>query len=416
MNNKYDSNNFNEGVENIVTTDTIEGFKNICHEMDLTKLDMYNFHPYDELMTSEDIEMHEIPATKEAEHQSQVQTYIDKALSLSATFDSKELDVFTDMMNVKINRYCFVTTLSKLPSFSLPNENSYKSMAKLIMAFLRSCNKNDDSDFLKSIITISSKLYYDIEENDDAVIRTHITEGIRKNKIWDNCALWGKAIFKDFRDIIRKFKIPKHQEQEFDKAEVLRNVLFNRLMFYVDHLAYFDMPGHQLLTLVNRFSQSYKFTESQNSLLLKKVVIDDEIDGYFGEEVKRQRNSGSLTKQMGSWMNKLEKIGTTAVTRMKTYIKKKEIDEEPVPDLHDEYTIDEDENGVFESTDTSKNNSECSPPKDKLADFKKEVEVEQILEAQLEDSQPEIQPVVEKEVELKQPELEKLDSELTTAS
>lgn len=115
---------------------------------------------------------------------------------------------------------------------------------------------------------------------------------------------------------------------------------------------------------------------------MKKVGTDEltqeEIDQHFSEEVKNQRSSGSITKSMGTWMNKLEKLSASAVTKMKTYIKKKEIEEEPMNDLHDELTIDEDDQANMESTEASKTNSEASPPKDLVLSIKKEVEYEQI--------------------------------------
>lgn len=269
MNNKYDSNNFYESVESIKTEESTNEYKNLCREVDITKVETYNFHPYDELMTNEDIEMHEVNEEKEKEHQRQVQEFIDKCKSETGDLTSADLENFSDLMNLKINRYCFATTLNRLEDHSLPNEKCYKNMAKLVMGFLKACNKNDDSDFLKCILTVASKIYYDIEEVDDAIIRTYLTEGIRKNKIWDNNVIWGKAIFKDFRDIIRKFKLSEDQQKELNKDEVLRNVLFNRLLFYIDNLSYFDMEGNQLLTICNRFSSIYKFTNSQNNLLLK---------------------------------------------------------------------------------------------------------------------------------------------------
>lgn len=116
---------------------------------------------------------------------------------------------------------------------------------------------------------------------------------------------------------------------------------------------------------------------------MKKVGTDEltqeEIDQHFSEEAKQQRSSGSMTKSMGSWMNKLEKLSASAVTKMKTYIKKKEIEEEPMNDLHDELTIDEDDHANMESTEASKTSSEASPPKEMVLQIKKEVEYEQIL-------------------------------------
>jgi hypothetical protein len=130
---------------------------------------------------------------------------------------------------------------------------------------------------------------------------------------------------------------------------------------------------------------------------MNKVDSDDEpndydIDQHFSEEVKIQRSSGSITKHMGKWMNKLEKLSVSAVTKMRTYIKKKEIEEDSVTDLHDELNIDEYDNGNMMSTDASKDASEASPPKDMPISVKKEVEVEKMLD--LEEYSPE-KPVVE---------------------
>jgi hypothetical protein len=155
--------------------------------------------------------------------------------------DGIDFAEFEKLMNVKINRYLLVKILNKRTDHCLKNERNYDNMSKLINCLLKGCNKNDDSDYLKCIITNAYKFYYDVEEGDDVIIRTCVTEGIRKNKIWDNSAIWGKAIFKDFRDIIKKFKIPEDQQKDVNKDEVLRNVLFNRFMFYIDKLTYFDM-------------------------------------------------------------------------------------------------------------------------------------------------------------------------------
>ena len=84
---------------------------------------------------------------------------------------------------------------------------------------------------------------------------------------------------------------------------------------------------------------------------------------------------------MGSWMNKLEKLSVSAVTRMKTYIKKKEIEEEPDVECYDDWTINEGEDVNMPSTDASKENSDASPPKDEDKEVKKEIEVGDIIES-----------------------------------
>lgn len=247
MNNKYDSNNFNEVVENISTADTVKEYMDLFDPTPLTKIDTYQSQVFDELLTNEDIKMHSISEEEEAKLSQILQKFIDK-------IDTEEINFteFQELMHTKINRYLLVSILTKWENPCLPNMRSYDNMSKLINYWLKGCHKNDDSDYLKCIITISSRLYFDEEEADDAVIRTYITEGIRKNKIWDNSAIWGKAIFKDFRDILRKFKIPKDQENEVNRDEVLRNVLFNRFFYYIDKLSYFDMDKNILLTMAER--------------------------------------------------------------------------------------------------------------------------------------------------------------------
>jgi len=247
MNNKYDSNNFNEVVENISTADTVKEYMDLFDPTPLTKIDTYQSQVFDELLTNEDIKMHSISEEEEAKLSQILQKFIDK-------IDTEEINFteFQELMHTKINRYLLVSILTKWENPCLPNMRSYDNMSKLINYWLKGCHKNDDSDYLKCIITIASRLYFDEEEADDAVIRTYITEGIRKNKIWDDSAIWGKAIFKDFRDILRKFKIPKDQENEVNRDEVLRNVLFNRFFYYIDKLSYFDMDKNILLTMVER--------------------------------------------------------------------------------------------------------------------------------------------------------------------
>lgn len=78
MNNKYDTNNFNESVENIVTAEAVQEYKQMCRSYDIGKLDTYNFQPYDELITSEDIELHEVSSEDEKEYFKQVQKFIDQ--------------------------------------------------------------------------------------------------------------------------------------------------------------------------------------------------------------------------------------------------------------------------------------------------------------------------------------------------
>lgn len=59
---------------------------------------------------------------------------------------------------------------------------------------------------------------------------------------------------------------------------------------------------------------------------------------------------------------------------MRTYIHKKDIEEEPIFDCIDDHA-DEDDKLNVESTDTSKNNSECSPPKELQGEIKREIDV-----------------------------------------
>lgn len=140
-----------------------------------------------------------------------------------------------------------------------------------------------------------------------------------------------------------------------------------------------------------RFTYEYKFTKDQQNILYKKVGSVDELqqlDDHFNEEIRYKRSSGSLTKAMGSWMGNIQKFSVSAVTKMKTYIKKKEIEEEPVPDLNEDTLIDNEEMAHMDSTDASKTNSESSPPKDLLSNVHKEIEIDQIQKP-LEEGSPE---------------------------
>jgi len=360
MNNKYDANNFNEEVGNIETEHVIFEYKKLLKEIDLTKIDTYEYHAYDELMTSEDMEMHAIDTDTEQEYKIEIQKFISKAISPGTPLEQQEICNFSELMNTKIYRYLFVSCLNALENHQLEGEKCFTDMGKLVQAFLKGCNKNNDSDFLKCILTICCKLHYDVEEEDDAVMRTYLTEGIRKNKIWDNSTIWIKAIFKNFREIVRKFKIPKDQEFKLNEDEILRNVLFNRLLFYVGHLSYFDMDAMELDTICTRFANTYKFTEEQREKLSSKYSHNFD----FSEETRQKEARGSFNTLISS-----------AMFKMKTYLKKKEIDEDRVPDFPEDITFDEDDiDFVGESTDYSKNtNSESSPPKEYPDDINKEI-------------------------------------------
>uniref|UniRef100_A0A7S3JL75 Uncharacterized protein n=1 Tax=Euplotes harpa TaxID=151035 RepID=A0A7S3JL75_9SPIT len=345
----------------------------MCAKADLCSIDGYHFRPYDELMTKEDFLLHQIDDADERRALVSVQSFIDKCTA--ETFQSESLDkhAFSELMDSKLYRYCFVTSLKKLDVYQLPNEECFEGVAFLVMAFLRGCNKNDDCDYLRSIIDLAEKLHYDVEESEDAIVRTSLTEAIRRTSIWDNAAIWEKAIFKDFRDIIVKFKLPEDQHGQVNKDEVLKDVLFSRLDYYVSKLAYFEMDGKALQGIYQKFAKAYKFTEAQKAKLKSKVVIveeDQNEDFDFSKESTQPRLSGSFTLNVNKWMTGLGKIGTTAVTKMKTFIKKKEVVEESKNALDDE-EVDE-----FnpESTDISKSNSECSPPKDNI-EAKGEIDV-----------------------------------------
>lgn len=442
MNNKYDANNFNECVDNIDTKPTLENFSEMWNHGEMKHFDTYSFRPFDELISDDDVLMNKIDPEIEKELNLKINEFLQKSMSQNVEISSDDKVEFGKLMNDKINRYNFINSLSKNYNSELADKECYEKLSSLIKVLLRSIDKNEDSDYLRSILNISSKYYYDIEE-DDAVIRTHITEGIRDNKIWDNHVLWGKSIFKDFRDIIRKFKLPKDHSDDWDEKDILRNVLFNRLLFYIDKLAYFDMNPRHLSTIWKRFTKEYSFTEEQRKVLNDKVVFEDneaEEADFFDEENKQEKSRGSITKNVTKWMTQLEKFGSSAVNKMKTYIKKKEVDEDPIPDCHDaeveiegdetaqdkvisvnsspeklfkldstpemgddirdierspdvidkneleaspESKVDEHKGDEYnvESTDTSKNNSECTPPKE-MDSLKQEIDMDDILNQQ----------------------------------
>ena len=269
MNNKYDANNFYEAVENIAPQSSICEFNKVCTDADVFSIDSYAFQPYDELISKDDYYLNLIDEAKEREWKEVVKGIIKKCRSETFTMDSIDKDEIVEMMNDKVCRFWYVTVLMKLDNFQLSNEAGYEGMAYLVNALLKGWNKNDDSDYLRNIISICSKFYYDIQEGEDAVIRIPLTEAIRGNTIWDNYSIWWKAIFKDFRDIIRKFKIPDDHKSDLNKDEILRNVLFNRMYYYVSNLAYFDMNGFILSNICNKFSQIYKFTNEQREKFQK---------------------------------------------------------------------------------------------------------------------------------------------------
>ena len=53
----------------------------------------------------------------------------------------------------------------------------------------------------------------------------------------------------------------------------------------------------------------------------------------------------------------------------------KDIEEDPVFDCQDDHAIDEEDKWNIESTDTSKNNSEWSPPKEFPGEIKREIDI-----------------------------------------
>ena len=269
MNNKYDANNFYEAVENISPQSSIIEFGKVWEEADFYSIDTYAFQPYDELISKDDYYLNLVDEAKENEWKIIIKEIINKWRSKSFTLDNINKDEIAEMMNDKVWRYWYTSVLLKLENYQLPNEASYEGMAYLINALLKGWNRNDDSDYLRNIISVCSKFYYDVMDGDDAVIRTPLTEAIRGNTIWDNYPIWWKAIFKDFRDIIKKFKIPDDHNCDLNKDEILRNVLFNRMYYYVSNLAYFDMNGHLLFIICNRFSQVYKFTSEQREKFSK---------------------------------------------------------------------------------------------------------------------------------------------------
>lgn len=309
MNNKYDANNFNEVVDNIDSKTCIEEFAELCDSNNLKNIDTYSFTPFDELISSDDVEMSKIKDEEEKVHNDKVLEFMNKCKNVETTFEQEEKDQFAELMNKKISRFCFISNLSKIQDYSLKNKEAYERLAILVMSFLKGWNKNADGDYLRSLLNVCNKLYYDIED-DDAVIRTHLTEGIRDSKIWDNYILWGKAIFKDFRDIIRKFKIPEQHQKELNKEEILRNVLFNRFYFYIHQLSYFDMNPKNLRLICNKFTKAYKFSDSQRDKLSKKIVSDDlsvDEDDFFKEDLHKNPVSLIYIKTLFSHLFTLEK-------------------------------------------------------------------------------------------------------------
>ena len=129
MNDKYDANNFNETVENIKTDDCISAHKNLCNEVDLTKLDSYNFQPYDELLSKDDYEMNDIDPETEKDCYNKIKAFVDDLNS--------DIETFNELMLVKLNRYCFMSILNKFENPCLKDEKQYNHISKLIMAFLK---------------------------------------------------------------------------------------------------------------------------------------------------------------------------------------------------------------------------------------------------------------------------------------
>lgn len=127
MNNKYDSNNFNEVVENISTADTVKEYMDLFDPTPLTKIDTYQSQVFDELLTNEDIKMHSISEEEEAKLSQILQKFIDK-------IDTEEINFteFQELMHTKINRYLLVSILTKWENPCLPNMRSYDNMSKLI--------------------------------------------------------------------------------------------------------------------------------------------------------------------------------------------------------------------------------------------------------------------------------------------
>jgi hypothetical protein len=132
------------------------------------------------------------------------------------------------------------------------------------------------------------------------------------------------------------------------------------------------MDGAELHKICTRFSGIYKFSDSQKEKLFSKFIYIPPIrNSESGEEAKEKTFKGLLKK-------------------MKTYIKKKEIDEEPMPNSQEDMGQEDDdfESNNIESTDTSKKSgSESSPAKETVGDIRKEIDVcafQEQVEAQLE--------------------------------
>ena len=405
MNNKYDSNNFNETVEGINTEATIENYRKLWKEIDLYSIDTYFFRPFDELASKDDFYLSQIDEVKENEIKAKINEFINKWTSENFSKENINIDEFNELMNDKVWRFWFVNFLLKQDSFELSNESSFNGIGILVNSFLKACCKNDDSEYLRNILNLWSKYYFDVKDGEDWVIRTHLSEAIRGNEILNDPIIWTKAIVRDFRDIIKVFKLPEGQTEEVDKETILRNVLFNRLYFYISNLSYFEMNSADLTKIWNKFNKIYKFTTEQKEKLISKVTslqTQQEIDDHFNIEITEQRSS-SITKSVNSWMSKLGKLGTSAVTIMKTYIKKKNVDNSAIED--NEYQeLEEEEKFNAESTDISKNNSECSPPKEEDQNVKCEIEASELALTNEDQISPQliIEPVEEVKVEFPQ--------------
>lgn len=144
MNNKYDSNNFYQNVEEINVDETKEEFKRMCAEADLYSIDTYAFHPFDELMSKDDYLLHKLEDSKEKEHRRDIKAFIDQCRQADFNPDDLHREEFKELMNSKVNRFCFVSILQNLDSYELPNENCFKGMACLVGSFLKGCNIHSD--------------------------------------------------------------------------------------------------------------------------------------------------------------------------------------------------------------------------------------------------------------------------------
>lgn len=271
MNNKYDSNNFNESVEGIVCEPMAESYRSMLKENDISNIDTYSFQPFDELASKDDFYLSQIDSQIEDDFKLKVKVFIDQWFTQNFESKNSNINEFNELMNDKVCRFSFINLLIKRDNFELDNENCFNGIGQLINSFLNACYKNNDFEYLRSVLTLCNKFYYDVKESEDWVIRTHLSETIRGNSILNDSIIWTKAIIRDFRDIIKVFKLPEDQSENVDKETILLNVLFNRVNFYIYNLSYLEMDPAELSSIYNKLCHAFKFSTEQKEKLKKNI-------------------------------------------------------------------------------------------------------------------------------------------------